>query len=221
MRSRRELEAPDGARALLDRARDSVFARRAEAGQRADALVTRGAQGLRQRQHVQLVVQRAYAQDPRVRRRRPHGAARTGCGFTCVGRPLPPEQQAALVLREVMGFASDEAARALGLTESVLRHHRTSARGEMQRRFEGLCSLVDKEGVCYQCRGPREATPAPRQGAPNLLVRDFDQRCAIVRRPTSTRAPARRCTAPSGGGPSNSRTAVVGSTVMESDCGRD
>jgi RNA polymerase sigma-70 factor (ECF subfamily) len=102
--------------------------------------------------------------------------------FTCVGRSLPPEDQAVLVLREVMGMTAREAASALGITDSVLRHRLTSARNEMEQRYEGLCSLVNKRGVCYQCKGLRDATPAPRQGRDLTQLRDLDERLDIVRR---------------------------------------
>ncbi len=101
--------------------------------------------------------------------------------FTCVGRSLPPENQAVLVLREVMGMTSREAASALGITDSVLRHRLTSARNEMEQRYDGLCSLVNKRGVCYQCKGLRGATPTSRQGRDIKYLRDFDERLDIVR----------------------------------------
>jgi len=102
--------------------------------------------------------------------------------FTCVGRSLPPEEQAVLVAREVMGLTAPEAAKALGVTDAVLRHRLSAARSEMERRYEGLCSLVNKRGVCYQCEGLRSATPEPRQGAATPRIRDLDERLRIVRR---------------------------------------
>src|SRR5579864_1532428 len=42
--------------------------------------------------------------------------------FACIGRTLPPEEQAALLLREVLGFTAEEAAQILGASEPVLRH---------------------------------------------------------------------------------------------------
>jgi RNA polymerase sigma-70 factor (ECF subfamily) len=81
-----------------------------------------------------------------------------------------------------MGMTAREAASALGITDSVLRHRLTSARNEMEQRYEGLCSLVNKRGVCYQCKGLRDATPTPRQGRDVTLLRDLDERLDIVRR---------------------------------------
>lgn len=86
--------------------------------------------------------------------------------FACVSRSLPPEQQAALLLREVFGFTNDEAARMTGVTESVLRHHLSAARRSMEDAFDGLCALVTKTGACYQCDVLREACPEDRRGPP-------------------------------------------------------
>lgn len=86
--------------------------------------------------------------------------------FACVGRSLPPEAQAALVLRDVEGYGNDEAAKALGLSSSVFRHHLSAGRRTLDARFEGLCALVNKQGVCYQCEGLRGLAPSERQGVP-------------------------------------------------------
>lgn len=85
--------------------------------------------------------------------------------FTCVGRSLEPEEQAALVLRDVLGMSNNEAAFALDVTESVLRHRLAAARTTMQERFDGLCGIVSKQGVCYQCSGLRDViTDDARRG---------------------------------------------------------
>ena len=102
--------------------------------------------------------------------------------FTCVGRSLLPEEQAALVMREVLGMTSQEAANALGVTDSVQRHHLSSARKQMEQNFDGLCSLVNKQGVCYQCTGLRDATPASQQGGDIPEIRSLDERIQVVRR---------------------------------------
>ena len=101
--------------------------------------------------------------------------------FTCVGRSLTPEAQAALVLRDVLELSNDEAAAAIGLNRSTFRHRLAEARQQMQQRFEGLCALVNKEGVCWQCAGLREVTPRDRRGpAPPSELR-WPRRLAIVR----------------------------------------
>ncbi len=85
--------------------------------------------------------------------------------FSCVGRSLEPEQQAALVLRDVYALSNDEAAATLGVTRSVLRHLLGEARKSMMERYDQLCSLVSKQGVCYQCEGLRAGAPAGQRGA--------------------------------------------------------
>ncbi|MCC6998937.1 MAG: RNA polymerase sigma factor [Deltaproteobacteria bacterium] len=102
--------------------------------------------------------------------------------FTCVGRSLEPELQAALLLREVQELSNLEASRALGLSESVFRHRLAEARGAMERSFEGLCALVNKQGVCYQCSGLRDAIPDPgRQGQPAPEPLSLARRLEVVR----------------------------------------
>lgn len=89
--------------------------------------------------------------------------------FVCVGRSLPPEEQAALVLRDVFELSNDEAAAVLDVSTSVLRHALARARATMQATYDGLCRLVSKQGVCYQCTGLRE-TFAPERRGPDVPV---------------------------------------------------
>lgn len=101
--------------------------------------------------------------------------------FACVGRSLEPEAQAALVLRDVLQLTNEEAANALGLSRSVLRHRLAAARSQMQQSYEGLCSLVNKQGACWQCAGLRGASPEHARG-PEVPARvDWSERLAIVR----------------------------------------
>lgn len=104
--------------------------------------------------------------------------------FSCVGRSLPPLDQACLVLKDVLEMTSDEGAKALSISESVFRRHLTDARAAMQQEFEGLCSLVNKQGVCYQCKGLREGAPPQSQGPwpPELDVTlPLETRLSLVR----------------------------------------
>jgi RNA polymerase sigma-70 factor (ECF subfamily) len=112
--------------------------------------------------------------------------------FSCVSRTLPPEEQAAIMLKEVQGFTSQEAAAILSISEPVFRHRLTAAREKMMGDFEGLCALINKTGVCYQCRALREISGEANRGpdlvqievAPGLAVNPenlFDARLAIVR----------------------------------------
>jgi RNA polymerase sigma-70 factor (ECF subfamily) len=84
--------------------------------------------------------------------------------FTCVGRSLPPVQEAALVLREIFEYTNQEAADALGVTEPVLRNHLAAARASMEKTYEGLCALVNKQGICHQCAGFRNTAGEGRKG---------------------------------------------------------
>ncbi|MBI3563070.1 MAG: RNA polymerase sigma factor [Gammaproteobacteria bacterium] len=86
------------------------------------------------------------------------------CCFSCVSRSLPPELQAALVLREVYELTNDEAAKQLGITRSVLRHRVSEARTTMMDRYDRLCALVGKQGVCYQCEALRQGASPQRRG---------------------------------------------------------
>lgn len=112
--------------------------------------------------------------------------------FSCIGRTLAPDQQAAIMLREVLGFSNQESAAMLELSEPVFRHRLSAARATMISTYEGLCQLINKTGVCWQCRGLREFTPEAHRGAdlvqievaPGLSVTQenlFDSRLKIVR----------------------------------------
>lgn len=112
--------------------------------------------------------------------------------FACISRTLPPEEQAALLLREVLGFSAQEAAGILRVSEPVFRHRLRAARGKMTEDYEGLCALINKTGVCHQCRGLRELAPEDHRGpdlvqievAPGVAVSAeslFEARIAITR----------------------------------------
>lgn len=103
--------------------------------------------------------------------------------FACVARSLDPDEQAALVLRDVVGLDNREAAGVLGLTTSVLRHRLAHARTEMQAKYAGLCRLVSKTGVCYQCEGLRATFPEAVRGDPvPVLATPGDSPVAAYRR---------------------------------------
>jgi len=112
--------------------------------------------------------------------------------FSCVARTLDPEEQAALMLREVLGFTAQEAAKIIGISEPVFRHRLSAARATMIRSYEGLCQLINKDGACWQCRGLREFAPEANRGAelvqievkPGVALTPdalFDARVDIVR----------------------------------------
>ncbi len=84
--------------------------------------------------------------------------------FSCISRTLPPEEQAALMLREVFGFTAQEAAKIMETSEPILRHRLSAARAKMIESYEGLCQLINKTGLCHQCRGLHEFTPEKHRG---------------------------------------------------------
>lgn len=143
-----------------------------------------------------------------------------GYCFTCVGRSLEAEEQAALVLRDVFELSNREAAKILGFTESVLRHRLSAARGHMTRTFDGLCSLVNKAGICYQCRGLRQVAPEARRGGEPFDIHDFAQRLAIVRDSTSAGGGCRVMHDLFWRRTKELEMAGDGSIEPESDCGR-
>jgi RNA polymerase sigma-70 factor (ECF subfamily) len=122
--------------------------------------------------------------------------------FSCLGRTLEPEQQAVLLLKEVLGFTAQEGARALEISEPVFRHRLSAARGKLASDYQGLCRLIDKQGVCYQCAGLREFLPEHARGeqlvhievAPGIAVTPeslLDARLAIVREADLEHGPTR------------------------------
>jgi RNA polymerase sigma-70 factor (ECF subfamily) len=141
--------------------------------------------------------------------------------FACVGRSLPADEQAALVLGDVVDMAGRDAAKVLGVSESVFRHRLAAARQAMQDKYEHLCALVSKTGICHQCKGLRQISPEDKRGGPIPDIDDFAERLAVVRR------------ADFAGGKSGAfhdifwrRTKEIeeegrGSTAPETDCGAD
>lgn len=88
---------------------------------------------------------------------------------------------AALVLRDVMELSAREAASVLGTCDSVLRHRLSASRTAMTERFEDLCALVSKTGICHQCAGLRMLAPEDRRGGPFPDVAMLADRAAAVR----------------------------------------
>jgi RNA polymerase sigma-70 factor (ECF subfamily) len=112
--------------------------------------------------------------------------------FSCIGRTLEPVEQAAIMLREVLGFSNQEGAAMLEVSEPVFRHRLSSARAKMIGSYDGLCQLINKTGVCWQCKGLQQFAGAGHSGqelvqievAPGVDVTPeslFDARLKIVR----------------------------------------
>ena len=112
--------------------------------------------------------------------------------FSCIARTLPPEEQAALMLKEILGFTGEEAAGILGVSEPVFRHRLSAARAKMIEDYDSLCALINKTGACYQCRSLQQAAGEGYRGAdlvqievaPGVAMNAqnlFDARLTIVR----------------------------------------
>jgi RNA polymerase sigma-70 factor (ECF subfamily) len=112
--------------------------------------------------------------------------------FSCISRTLPPEEQAAVMLKEVLGFTSEEAAKILSVSEPMFRHRLAAARAKMTEDYDGLCALINKSGICHQCRGLREIAGEGYSGADLVQIEVapgvaftadnlFDARLDIVR----------------------------------------
>ena len=71
--------------------------------------------------------------------------------FTCIAKTLPIEQQVTLVLKDVYSFKVKEVALILDTTVSRSQHLLRTARHTMIDIYDYRCSLVNKQGVCYQC----------------------------------------------------------------------
>jgi RNA polymerase sigma-70 factor (ECF subfamily) len=71
--------------------------------------------------------------------------------FACTLRNLPPQQAAALLLREVHDFSNAETAETLDATAVQVKNWIQRARRTMTERYRHTCALVTKAGVCYQC----------------------------------------------------------------------
>ncbi|MEZ5668326.1 MAG: RNA polymerase sigma factor [Alphaproteobacteria bacterium] len=139
--------------------------------------------------------------------------------FTCVGRSLAPEDQAALVLRDVMDFGNREAAEALGISQGALRGRLTRARAEMTAAYDGLCALVNKTGACWQCKGLRDASPEGRKGEEPPAIADYQDRVGIVRAADVDRGRTQALHDACWRGTKRVEDEGRGSTEPESDCG--
>jgi RNA polymerase sigma-70 factor, ECF subfamily len=71
--------------------------------------------------------------------------------LACTLRNLPPQQAAALLLREVHGLSTAETASALEATPVQVKNWIQQARRVMTARYAHTCALIAKQGVCYQC----------------------------------------------------------------------
>jgi len=71
--------------------------------------------------------------------------------FTCVSKSLPLEQHLVLLLKEVYGFKVKEIAQIIDQTDAMVKYYLHVGRSRMIEIFDQRCSLINKQGVCYQC----------------------------------------------------------------------
>jgi RNA polymerase sigma-70 factor (ECF subfamily) len=71
--------------------------------------------------------------------------------FTCVSKSLPLEQHLTLLLKEVYGFKMKEIAQIIDQSEAMVKYYLHVARSKMIAVFDQRCSLINKQGICYQC----------------------------------------------------------------------
>ena len=71
--------------------------------------------------------------------------------FTCVSKSLPLEGHLVLLLKEIYGFKVKEIAQILGMSEAMVKYHLHVSRSKMIEIFDHRCSLINKQGICYQC----------------------------------------------------------------------
>jgi RNA polymerase sigma factor, sigma-70 family len=90
--------------------------------------------------------------------------------FTCVSKSLPLEQHLALLLREVYGFKVAEIAVILNQTEAMVKYYLHVSRNRLIEIFDHRCSLINKEGICYQCT-ELNGIYNPKQKAQEELVK--------------------------------------------------
>ncbi|MBL4637217.1 MAG: RNA polymerase sigma factor [Kofleriaceae bacterium] len=73
--------------------------------------------------------------------------------FTCVARSLPPEQEAAIVLREILSFTNREAADVMELTESAVRHRLSDGRRGWRRPLTDCVHSLVRRACAINVQG--------------------------------------------------------------------
>jgi RNA polymerase sigma-70 factor (ECF subfamily) len=90
--------------------------------------------------------------------------------FTCVSKSLPLDGHLVLLLKEIYGFKVKEIAQILQMSEAMVKYHLHVSRSKMIEIFDGRCSLINKQGVCYQCT-ELNGIFNPKQNAQEELVK--------------------------------------------------
>ena len=90
--------------------------------------------------------------------------------FTCVSKSLPLEGHLVLLLKEVYSFKVREISQILQMSEAMVKYHLHVSRSKMIEIFDHRCSLINKEGICYQCT-ELNGIFNPRQNAQEELLK--------------------------------------------------
>jgi RNA polymerase sigma-70 factor (ECF subfamily) len=90
--------------------------------------------------------------------------------FTCISKSLPLEGHLVLLLKEVYGFKVREISEILQMSEAMVKYHLHVSRSKMIEIFDHRCSLINKQGICYQCT-ELNGIFNPKQNAQEELVK--------------------------------------------------
>jgi len=101
--------------------------------------------------------------------------------FACTLRNLPPQQAAALLLREVYGFSTAETGECLEATVVQTKNWIQQARRTMEERYAHSCALVTKQGVCHQCVELDGVFNGRSRDPLDATARNLEARLAILR----------------------------------------
>ena len=101
--------------------------------------------------------------------------------FGCTLGQLSPEEAASLLLKEVYGFSTEEAAAILEARFAQVKNWLQQARSTMTEKYARSCALINKQGVCYQCVELDAALGDGRGDPLRGTAGDVDARLDIVR----------------------------------------
>ncbi len=71
--------------------------------------------------------------------------------LTVMGRTLPPQEAAALLVADAHGFTTEEAAQTMSVSPQVFEFRLQQARQTLVEHFDSRCGLINKDGSCNQC----------------------------------------------------------------------
>ncbi len=101
--------------------------------------------------------------------------------FACTSRNLPPEESAALLLKEVYDFTVEEVADAMGATFGQVKAWIQSARATLRSKYAATCALVTQQGACFQCLELDRFFQAGGGDPLAGTARDLDARIAVLK----------------------------------------